>query len=93
MSPSSLPPGPTPEAIRTVILERYPETVEKPDFAAYDRLLPHPVYAKQLWISLLNPSDATFDDVVMPLIAETHDRLAATEARHRTATDGHDPTG
>ena len=32
------------------------------DYAAYDRLLPHPVYAKQHWISILNPSDATFDD-------------------------------
>ncbi len=149
MRPSTPPTGPTPEAIRTGILERYPETfvaealgatffsldetnwpnyativttdehdegapsdlaragafrlnigvgretferlvgsIETPDYAAYDRLLPHPVYAKQLWISILNPSDATFDDVVLPLIAEAHDRLAATQARHRTPGDG-----
>jgi Family of unknown function (DUF6194) len=148
MSSPTLPTGPNPEAIRNVLLERYPETVvaealgatffsldekhwpnyativttdehdegapsdlarpgafrvnigvgretferlvdsmEAPDYAAYDRLLPHPVYAKQLWISILNPSDATFRDVVLPLIAEAHDRLAAVRARHRTEGD------
>jgi hypothetical protein len=54
---------------------------EAPDYAAYDRLLPHPVYAKQRWISILNPSDATFRDAVLPLIDEAHDRLAASAAR------------
>jgi hypothetical protein len=53
-----------------------------PDYAAVDRLLPHPVYAKQLWIGILNPSDATFRDVVLPLLTEAHDRLAAARARH-----------
>ena len=53
-----------------------------PDFTALDRLLPHPVYGQQLWISILNPSDATFGDVVMPLLTEAHDRLAAARARH-----------
>src|SRR4029079_8980930 len=54
----------------------------EPDYAAFELILPHPVYAKQLWISILNPSDATFRDVVMPLLTEAHDRLAATRARH-----------
>jgi hypothetical protein len=145
MSSSPLPTGPNPEAIGTVLLERYPETVvaealgatffslderhwpnyativttdehdegapsdlarpgafrlnigvgratferlvgsmESPDYAAYDRILPHPVYAKQLWISILNPSDATIRDVVLPLIAEAHHRLVAARSRHRT---------
>jgi hypothetical protein len=60
----------------------------EPDFAAFDRLLPHPVYAKQLWISILNPSDATFRDVVLPLLAEAHDRLAAQRARHKAGAGG-----
>jgi hypothetical protein len=63
--------------------ERLVGSMEAPDYAALDRLLPHPVYARQLWISILNPSDATFRDVVLPLIAEAHDRLAAVRARHR----------
>jgi hypothetical protein len=58
-----------------------------PDHRAFDRLLPHPVYAKQHWISILNPSEATFRDVVIPLIAEAHDRLAAQRARHRTPSE------
>ena len=54
-----------------------------PDYTALDRLLPHPVYARQHWISILNPSPSTFTEVVVPLLAEAHDRLAAVRARHR----------
>jgi hypothetical protein len=61
--------------------ERIVETSGE-DHAAFDRLFPHPVYAKQLWISILNPSDATFRDEVMPLLTEAHDRLATARARH-----------
>ena len=67
--------------------ERLVGTMEAPDYAAFDRLLPHPVYAKQLWISILNPSEATFRDTVLPLIAEAHDRVAAVRARHGTEPD------
>jgi hypothetical protein len=54
----------------------------EPPYAAFDRLLPHPTYGEQLWISILNPSDGTFRDVVLPLLAEAHDRLVAQRARH-----------
>ena len=47
------------------------------DFTVLDQVLPHPVYAKQRWISILNPSDRSFEEIVKPLLAETHDRLAA----------------
>jgi len=67
--------------------ERLVGSMESPDYAAYDRILPHPVYAKQRWISILNPSDATFRDVCLPLISEAHDRLTAVKARHRTEPD------
>jgi hypothetical protein len=63
--------------------ERLVGSEAEPDYAAFDRVLPHPVYAKQLFVSILNPSDATFRDVVLPLLAEAHDRLAAQRARHR----------
>jgi hypothetical protein len=59
--------------------------VTDPDCTAMDRIFPHPVYAKQRWISILNPSDATMRDVVMPLLTEAHDRLAAQRARSRPA--------
>jgi hypothetical protein len=57
-----------------------------PDYAAFDLILPHPVYAQQHWISILNPSEATFRDVVVPLLTEAHERLAAQRARHRPAS-------
>ena len=57
-----------------------------PDYAAVDVILPHPVYAKQRWISIVNPSDETFRDVVLPLIDEAHARLAGARARHAAAS-------
>jgi hypothetical protein len=68
--------------------ERIVGWLESPDYAAFDVLLPHPVYARQHWISILNPTDGTFADVVSPLLAEAHDRLAAIHARHPAAADG-----
>ena len=55
--------------------------LDHPDYAAIDRVIPHPVYARQRWIGILNPSRATFDGVVKPLIAEAHDRLARPRRR------------
>ncbi len=52
-----------------------------PDYAAFDRFVPHPVYARQRWISILNPSHATVRDRLMPLIEAGHDRLATQRAR------------
>jgi hypothetical protein len=62
--------------------ERLVGSMAGPEYAAFDRILPHPVYAKQIWISILNPSDATFQDDVLPLLTEAHDRLSAARARH-----------
>ena len=63
-----------------------PEKLDEPDYAAVDRIVPHPVYARQRWISILNPGEATFRDVVMPLLTEAHDQLAAARARHAHPT-------
>ena len=42
------------------------------DYTALDTLMPHPVYASQSWISVLNPSDETFRGL-QPLLAEAYD--------------------
>ena len=55
--------------------------LEDPDYAAFDRFVPHPVYAKQRWIGILNPSHQTVRDSLLPLIAAGLDRFAATRAR------------
>jgi hypothetical protein len=41
------------------------------DYAALDVLMPHPVYAPQSFVSVLNPSDTTFESV-KPLLAEAY---------------------
>ena len=73
--------------------ERIAAADPEPDYTAFDRLLPHPVYGQQLWISILNPSDTTFTDVVVPLIAVAHDRLAAQRARHQRSDVASDEEG
>lgn len=55
--------------------ERLVGSAPDPEYAALDTVLPHPVYAKQRWICILNPSRQSFDDVVKPLIAEAYARL------------------
>jgi Family of unknown function (DUF6194) len=61
--------------------DRLVGALEDPDYAAFDRLVPHPVYARQRWISILNPSHDTVRETLMPLIAAGHDRLAARHLR------------
>ena len=54
------------------------------DFAALDRLMPHPVYATQSWVCVLNPSGETFE-AIKPLLAEAYS-LATTRHASRQAT-------
>jgi hypothetical protein len=63
--------------------ERLVGSIIDPDYAALDVVLPHPVYARQRWLAILNPSRDTFDRVVKPLIAEAHERLAKQRRRAR----------
>ena len=60
--------------------ERLVDPATEPDYAAFDTILPHPVYARQRWIAILNPSRATWDETVKPLIAEAYERLAGSRA-------------
>jgi Family of unknown function (DUF6194) len=50
------------------------------DFAAADTLLPHPVYSRQHWICIVNPSTETFERTVWPLIVAAHE-MTATKYR------------
>ncbi len=61
--------------------QRLVGSMAEPEYAAFDRFIPHPVYARQRWISVLNPSYETVRTTLMPLIAAGHDRLVAQRAR------------
>jgi hypothetical protein len=51
------------------------------DYAALDRLLPHPVYAANSWVGVLNPSRATFE-ALRPLLEEAYE-VAVGKYRRR----------
>ncbi|MEA2641519.1 MAG: hypothetical protein QOF51_2913 [Chloroflexota bacterium] len=57
------------------------------DFTALDQLMPHPVYAPQSWVSVLNPSAETIE-TLRPLLAEAHEIASGRYARGRSS----DPT-
>ena len=65
--------------------QRLVGSMQDPDYRALDRLMPHPVYARQHWVAILNPSRAMLDATVMPLLTEAHDRLAALRERQAAA--------
>jgi hypothetical protein len=56
------------------------------DFAALDRLMPHPVYARQSWVCVLNPVSQTFE-AVKPLLAEAYSVVAARHASRTLTRD------
>lgn len=43
------------------------------DFTALDTLMPHPVYGRMYWVSVLNPSPETFESQVLPLLSEAYE--------------------
>jgi hypothetical protein len=43
------------------------------NFTALDTIMPHPDYAAQSWLCVLNPSDTTFQ-ILQPLLAEAYER-------------------
>jgi hypothetical protein len=51
------------------------------DFTALDTIMPHPVYGRQRWICVLNPSAATFESTIQPLLAEAYERDVRKHAR------------
>ncbi len=63
--------------------ERLVGGIDAPNYAAIDTLLPHPVYARQRWIAILNPGGEMWESIVKPLLAEAHDRLAASAGRRK----------
>src|SRR5262245_42531868 len=50
------------------------------DFTALDQIMPHPVYAPQSWVCVLNPSAATFE-AVRPLLADAYQLAVSRHAK------------
>ena len=56
------------------------------DFTVLDQIMPHPVYAPQSWVCVLNPSNATFQ-AVQPLLADAYDLAVRRRAKSRPADE------
>jgi uncharacterized protein DUF6194 len=54
------------------------------DFTELDRVMPHPVYGRNHWVCVLNPSESTFESL-KPLLAEAYD-IAVRRTRVKTST-------
>ena len=56
------------------------DNAERFDYSALDQLIPHPVYATQGWVSILNPGETS--DTARRLLTQAHAR-AVSRHRHR----------
>ena len=61
---------------------QHPAQEEDFDYRTLDCLLPHPVYAAQAWVSILNPEDKT-SALARSLIVESHRRAAEHHRQRR----------
>jgi hypothetical protein len=61
------------------------------DYTARDTLLPHPIYASQYWVCVVNPGERTSDQV-RQLLAEAH-RFAARKYSNRVSRARRPGTG
>ncbi len=52
------------------------------DHAAADTLMPHPIYASQHWVCVVDPGEAT-RHIIPALLAEAHAFAARKHANHR----------
>ena len=55
------------------------------DFTALDRLMPHPVYSRNLWVCALNPGDETWA-ALQPLLQEAYAMAVKKQARREAAS-------
>ena len=60
------------------------------DFTAFDVLMPHPVYGRNHWVCVLNPSEATFHSLE-PLLAEAYEIAVKRLGRRRKSSQPHPP--
>lgn len=57
------------------------------DYSVLDKVIPHPVYGPQSWLSVLNPGSVS-SDPVKDLLAEAHDRAKIRYEKQSTRRSG-----
>ena len=61
---------------------RFGAVTSPPDYAARDTLMPHPIYAAQHWVCVVDPGEATMA-TVETLLAEAHAFAARKHANYQ----------
>jgi hypothetical protein len=59
--------------------KRFPVEADH-DYTATDVLFPHPTYAAQRWVGIVNPTQATFEDEIKPLLDVAYKLVARIKA-------------
>ncbi|SDM51665.1 DUF6194 family protein [Allokutzneria albata] len=57
------------------------------DHAARDQVVPHPIYAGQYWVSVVNPTQSTMD-TIRPMLAEAYEFAARKHNNKRAKRTG-----
>lgn len=60
----------------------FPTPPEGVDQTAVDVVLPHPIYAGQYWVGIVNPSDTTFRTTVEPMLVEAYEFAVRKHRNH-----------
>jgi Family of unknown function (DUF6194) len=61
------------------------DAIEGFNYTALDTVMPHPVYGRMHWVCVLNPSEATFEAKVKPLLVEAYG-MAVRKGERRGAS-------
>ena len=69
--------------VGSAAFDRLVGEIHDPDYTALDTIIPHPVYAPQQWIAVLNPSAETFDRTIKGLLAEAHEWVVSISRQRR----------
>ena len=77
--------GPGRERFQAIFGRDWEDTTHDP--TALDRLMPHPIYGRQWWLSVNAPSEATFAEI-QPLLVEAHEIAVRRQAGRAERTEG-----
>lgn len=58
------------------------------DYSVRDQIMPHPIYASQHWVCVVNPGEATFG-MIRPMLAEAYQFAVRKHANQRARRTRH----
>lgn len=61
----------------------HPAESERHDYTAFDQVIPHPAYAAQAWIAILNPDESTAD-LARSLLTQAHAQAVTRRQRRNS---------